>query len=55
MKVPRIDGAAIRERQAIARFLYYGDALVAIVAVLGMVAVPVAMVVVLAAVSMAID
>ena len=55
MKVPHIDGEAIREERSIARFLRVGDGLVAIVAVLGMVAVPVAMVVVLAAVSMAID
>jgi hypothetical protein len=38
--------------RAIARFLRCGDGLVAIVAMLGMVAVPVAMVVVLAAVSL---
>lgn len=54
MKMPHIDGEAIREQRAIARFLRIGDALVAIVALAGMVAVPVAMVVVLAALSMAI-
>jgi hypothetical protein len=52
--VPRIDGEAIREQRAIARFLRLGDGLVAIAAAFGMVAVPVAMVVVLAALSMAI-
>jgi hypothetical protein len=54
MKVPRIDGEAIREQRAIARFLRCGDGLVAIVAVFGMVALPVLMVVVLAVLSMAI-
>jgi hypothetical protein len=52
--VPRIDGEAIREQRAIARFLLIGDGLVAIVAMLGMVAAPVALVVVLAGLSMAI-
>ena len=54
MRVPHIDGEAIREERAIARFLRCGDGLVAIVAVFGIVAAPVAMMVVLAAVSMAI-
>ena len=54
MKIPRIDGEAVREHRAIVRFLRYGDGLVAIVAVLGMVAVPVAMVFVLAVLSLAI-
>ena len=54
MRVPHIDGEAIREQRAIARFLRVGDGLVAIVAVLGMVALPAAFVVVLPALSMAI-
>ena len=52
MKVPRIDGEAIREQRAIARFLRLGDGLVAIVAVVSMVALPAAFVVVMAALSM---
>ena len=44
----------LRVQRAIARFLRYGDGLVAILAVLGMVATPVALVVVLAVLSMAI-